>query len=308
MTQQKGDGKKDVVLGGWPQFTTQKNKMVSDFKSARDMSENRPTDTDKGRHAEALFRDWLEDFLPSKYGVTSGYIISQGDSILSSDALKGKLRHYDVIIYNRLDSPVLWTEKSPDHSLSGRIRAIPAEYVHGVLEVKSSFNARSIADALKKLNELTPLLGLDEPNERYKQFIPASFYLGLVFFTLPEKEQKKLDLLNKLMPGTFPRGFHGGIILSADGLDPRNTGRFAYFPVGGTPMYLAKLKERTLISQEGDMWSDSKELFPDEHLVCILGWSESNFALFAFELIEVMNGTYRFGTLASKHGLRLQLG
>ena len=150
MTRQKSDGNKDIVLGGWPQFTTQKSKIVSDFKSAGDMSENRPTETDKGKYAEALFRDWLEQFLPAKYGVTSGYIISQGDSVLSSDALKGKLRHYDVIIYNRLDSPVLWTEKSPDYSPSGRIRAIPAEYVHGVLEVKSSFNTKSIADALKK--------------------------------------------------------------------------------------------------------------------------------------------------------------
>lgn len=307
MTQQKGDGKKDVVLGGWPQFTTQKSKMVSDFRSACEMAENRPTDTDKGRYAEALFREWLEQFLPAKYGVTSGYIISQGDSILSSDALKGKLRHYDVIIYNRLDSPVLWTEKSPDHSLAGRIRAIPAEYVHGVLEVKSSFNARSITNALKKLNELTPLLEIDELTERYKQFIPANFYMGLVFFTLPEQEQKKLDLLNRLKPGTFPRGFHGGIILSADGLDPKNTGRFAHHTVYGSPMYLVKPEGRTLISP-GGMWSDSIQVSPGEHSVCIFDWSESSFALFAFELIEVMNGTYRPGTLASKHGLRLQLG
>ncbi len=109
------------------------------------------------------------------------------------------------------------------------------------------------------------------------------------------------------MPGTFPRGFRGGVILSADGLDPRNTGRFAYDTVYGTPIYLVKPKGKTLISQEG-MWSDSKEMSPGEHLVCILGWSESSFALFAFELIEVMNGTYHPGTLASKHGLRLQLG
>ncbi len=146
MTQQKGDGKKDIVLGGWPQFTTQKCMMVNKFKSAKDMSENRPTDTDKGKHAEALFREWLEQFLPARYGVTSGYIISQGDSVLSSIALKGKLRHYDVIIYNRLDSPVLWTEKSPDHSPSGRIRAIPAEYVHGVLEVKT--HARNLSTGI----------------------------------------------------------------------------------------------------------------------------------------------------------------
>ncbi len=75
MTRLKSDGNKEIVLGGWPQFTTQKSKMVSDFKSAGDMSENRPTDTDKGKYAEALFRDWLEQFIPAKYGVTSGYIM-----------------------------------------------------------------------------------------------------------------------------------------------------------------------------------------------------------------------------------------
>jgi hypothetical protein len=71
-------------------------------------------------------------------------------------------------------------------------------------------------------------------------------------------------------------------------------------------MYLVKPKGRTLIS-EGGMWSDSRELSPGEHLVCMFDWSESNFALFSFELLEVMNGTYHPGTLASKHGLRLQL-
>jgi hypothetical protein len=62
---------------------------------------------------EALFRDWLEQFLPAKYGVTSGYIIQQKDAVKPRSALKGKLRHYDVIIYNKLDSSVLWTEMSP---------------------------------------------------------------------------------------------------------------------------------------------------------------------------------------------------
>jgi len=100
MTQQKD--KNDSKLSGWSQFTTQKVKMVNDFRTFKDMSENRPTETDKGRYAEALFREWLEQFLPAKYGVTSGYIISQGDSLLPASALKGKLRHYDVIIYNRL--------------------------------------------------------------------------------------------------------------------------------------------------------------------------------------------------------------
>jgi len=151
MEHQEDEDKKNFILSGWSQFTTQKRKMVSDFGIFKEMSDNRPTETDKGKFAEALFRDWLEQFLPAKYGVTSGYIISQRDSFLPRSALKGKLRHYDVIIYNRLDSPVLWTEISPDHSMSGRIRAIPAEYVHGVLEVKSTFNSKNISDAFKSV-------------------------------------------------------------------------------------------------------------------------------------------------------------
>jgi Domain of unknown function (DUF6602) len=308
MAHQKDEHKKDSVQTGWPQFTTQKRKMVSDFGIFKEMSDNRPTETDKGKYAEALFRDWLGQFLPVKYGVTSGYIISQRDSFLPRNALKGKLRHYDVIIYNRLDSPVLWTEISPDHSISGRIRAIPAEYVHGVLEVKSTLNTKNISDAFKKLYELAPLLGVEDVNEPYKQFLPPNFYMGMIFFELPENERKKLQLLNKLMPTNLLRGFFGGIILSAEGLDQRKTGRFEYVSIGSRPLSLAKVKGRTLTSVEGMIWSDSIEKSPGEHIVCMLGWSESNFSLFAFELINVMNGTYRPGFSSSWHGLTFSLG
>ncbi len=96
MTQQKDKDKKGFTMSGWSQFTTQKSKMGSDFRIFTEMSDNRPTETDKGKFAEALFRDWLGQFLPAKYGVTSGYIISQKDSVLPRQALKGKLRqcHY----------------------------------------------------------------------------------------------------------------------------------------------------------------------------------------------------------------------
>jgi len=307
MTHQKDESKKDFIKSGWPQFNTQKVKMVSDFRIFKEMSENRPTATDKGLYAEALFRKWLEQFLPAKYGVTSGYIISQGDSFLPRIDLKGKLRHYDVIIYNKLDSPVLWTEISPDHSLSGSNRAIPAEFVHAVLEVKSTFNAKAVADTFKKLDELAPFLKLDDPNEPYREYIPANFYMGMVFFDLPKGVQKKLELLNRLMPTNLLRGFRGGIILSAEGLDQRNTGRFHYMPIGNRPLFLAKVEGGTLISTEGGICSDSVETSPDNHTVCLFGWSESNFALFAFELIAVMNGTYRPGFISSRHGLSFML-
>ena len=280
--------------------------MVGDFQIFKEMGENRPTETDKGRYAEALFRDWLEQFLPARYGVTSGYIISQTDSMVPRSALKGKLRHYDVIIYNKLDSPVLWTEISPDHSLAGRIRAIPVEYVYAVLEVKATLNAKNIADAFKKLDELAPLLGIDEPNERYKRYLPANFCMGMIFFELPENVAQ-LRLLNKLVPANLLRGFFGGIVLSAEGINQKNTGRFLYMLGGGEPFSLAKAKGRTLTSIArdgiGGVWSDSVEVSPGQYLTCMFSWLEANFSFFAFDLIAMMNGTYNPGLLSSRHGL-----
>lgn len=84
------------------------------------------TETLLKRHSESGFR-----ILPKRYGVTSGFIISQSVPNLEDFV------HYDVIIYDQLDSPVLWVEGSPDSSLQGRSKAIPVEYVCGVIEVKA---------------------------------------------------------------------------------------------------------------------------------------------------------------------------
>jgi len=310
MAPQENEGQITLEWSGWPQVTTQKRKMVSDFQIFKDMGENRPTETDKGRYAEALFRDWLEQFLPARYGVTSGYIIPQRDSTVPRSALKGKLRHYDVIIYDRLDSPVLWTEISPDHSMAGRIRAIPVEYVHAVLEVKATLNARNVADAFTKLNELAPLLGIDGPDEYYKNNLPADFCMGMIFFELPESAAK-LPLLNKLVPTNLLRGFFGGIVLSAEGVDPRNTGRLRYI-VDRMPLSLVKVKGRTLTSiardRAGGVWSDSVEIAPGQYLTCMFDWAISNFSQFAFDLIAMMKGTYDPGRLSSWHGMNFLIG
>src|SRR5437868_13685717 len=110
------------------------------------------------------------------------------------------------------------------------------------------------------------------------QYLPANLYLGIIFFNLPTKEQKKLELLNKLMPTTFLRGFRGGIVISADGLDQRKTALFTYLPIGENPLFLARVKGRTLLFEDGDIWSDNVDMSPGEHIVCMFGWAESNFS------------------------------
>jgi hypothetical protein len=296
MEPQRGEEEEASVLSGWIEFITEKLVMLDAFERSKKQIVNRPTQTGKGPVAEAECRRWLRRFLPRKYNVTSGYIISQTDAFTSRNKLKNKLLEYDVIIYDELNSPILWHEDNSDSSEQGKKRAIPAEYVCGVLEVKSTFNEDSVSDAFKKLNELAPLLAkIDDENEHYKRYIPKNFYMGMVFFEYLKKDQEEHhgSLLNKLVPTNFQRGFMGGIILQAEGMDRSVTGHFGYF-VGDKPSKYGG------IAPNG--WSKSKEVWSGKHLQCLLQWTQSGFGQFAFDLIAVMNGTYQPGRASSLHG------
>src|ERR1019366_2487940 len=125
------------VAPGWKQFLTSRKHMLDAFDDARTKAKAHEVETYQGEVAEAKFREWLSDFLPKRYGVTSGYIVTQRIGSVQT------LPHFDVIIYDALNSPVLWIERHPDASRSGSSRAIPAEHVLGVLEVKSSLNSKA---------------------------------------------------------------------------------------------------------------------------------------------------------------------
>src|SRR5262249_16659195 len=104
------------VLGtqGWQQLLTCKKERLDAFDRARQHSRPQEVETYHGIVAEAQFRNWLSEFLPKKYGVTAGYVISQGASE------RDKLPAFDVIIYDQLESPVLWIESHPDVSPLGK--------------------------------------------------------------------------------------------------------------------------------------------------------------------------------------------
>jgi Domain of unknown function (DUF6602) len=181
---------------GRQQFLTARGEMLDAFESARTKAISQKVTAAHGRTAEAEFRKWLENFLPKKYGVTSGYVVSQGRQ--STD----KNPHFDVIIYDCLESPVLWVEGTADNSTQGRSRAIPAEHVLAVIEVKSRFTTATVRQAMDHLDELYPLMdGFDEPAERYKLHLPRSFCCGLVFFELVKKDSFTSSAMKKAPPG-----------------------------------------------------------------------------------------------------------
>ncbi|WP_354066846.1 DUF6602 domain-containing protein [Chryseobacterium limigenitum] len=73
--------------------------MLAAYDIAKDQESNRQVKTRHGLVSESQFRKWLSEFLPKRYGVTSGFIISPG--ISNSE----QMVHYDVIIYDQLLLP-----------------------------------------------------------------------------------------------------------------------------------------------------------------------------------------------------------
>jgi hypothetical protein len=135
---------------GWKQFLSARTEMLNAFDNARGKSAAHEVETYHGRIAEAEVRKWLSSFLPKKFGVTSGYVVSPG--LKNTD----KSPHFDVIVYEQLESPILWIEDSPDVSTQGRSLAIPVEFVRGVLEVKSRFSPSTVDAAIGHLGDLRP--------------------------------------------------------------------------------------------------------------------------------------------------------
>ena len=282
---------------GWKQFLTSCNEMLGAFDSAKTKAKGHEVETYHGRVAEAEFRKWLSGFLPKRYGVTAGYVISQG---VKSDQ---KAPLFDVVICDALNSPVLWIEEHPDISAAGWSMAISAEYVLGVLEVKASLNSTSVERAVQHVGDLAPLLkGVDDPSEKYKLYLPQQFFCGLVFFELKKDHEYSETALTNILGGLGLLGFLGGIVLRGEGHTKPVSGR------------LTILKSETAIESTVDrskqsrlqsvlLTSRSIRVTDNLHFGTMLMWMEPAFSQFAFDVLAILNGTYEMGRLSSFHGV-----
>jgi hypothetical protein len=82
-----------------------------------------------GTAREYILREPLEEVLPERYGVTSGEVHA------SDGSTSGQ---WDVLIYNRVDTPRLY--------LSAGAAVLRVEGVLAAISVKSKLNKRSIAE------------------------------------------------------------------------------------------------------------------------------------------------------------------
>jgi len=282
---------------GWNQFLQGKSDMLARFDSAKNKAKSHEVETYHGKVAEAELRNWLITFLPKRYGVTSGFIISPNED-------RGKkFPHFDVIIYDQLESPILWIDENPDTTKQGTSAAIPVEHVRAVLEVKSRWTAKAAKDAVRHLHDLDDLLkSIDDPKERYKKHLPPSFFCGVVFFEVCTKDEFKPSLLGELVDANL-RGYLGGIVLRGENLLPELAGNIELF-VGDQPQVTDIGKNKvSLIRQNVLPFSSSIEISENRHIGAMVSWTGAAFSKWAFDILALLNGTYRQGFLSSKYGM-----
>jgi hypothetical protein len=288
-------GEERFGIQGWRQFLVAKQSMLSAFDQARKQALAHEVEVYHGKVAEFQFRNWLEQFLPKKYGVTAGYVVSQ----IKSEA--DKLPHYDVIIYDQLNAPILWLEdQSGGESAS---RAIPAEHVRGIIEVKSSLDSASAKDAMEHLLDLEPLLNVARPE--FEQFtIPRTFFSLIVFFELRKVNEFSKKALDNFVPENDLRGYMGGLILRGEGLIPEMTGRLSMME-SDDEHNLSKAK-RSCLSLTEFIFSGKKK-YDSHYGLALLTWDYNNFAEFAFDIVAILNETFKAHGQSSLHGLSFPL-
>ncbi len=168
-------------MHGWKEFHRNRKDILAEYDRILELTENRPVKTAHGEGVEAYWRKWLSQFIPQKWAVTSGYIIPT----LYRD--NKKLYHYDVIIYDAINSPTLWTEGNEDDSSQGKYRAIPAQHVLCVMEIKSRLNTKSVKEMAIKLSEVNEFSGQ----------LPSSFFSAGLFIQLQQSDNEKMSILRE---------------------------------------------------------------------------------------------------------------
>lgn len=288
---------------GWKEFHNTRNEILSEFNRAKGYDISHPVRTQHGNAGEAAFRKWLSAYLPKKYGVTSGYVIP--DVI----AHEYKLYHFDLLIYDQLNSPVLWGYGDYDASDQAKRRAIPAKHVQAAFEIKASITGQTARDAIAKLIQFNNFVG----------HLPPNFSCGAIFFDLDVALANNQSILPNLIPSHPIIGYWGGLILHCS-LDEEMTGLIELIDLPenkdetqSLSIPIAKNIENLNIRRDANgnvtigeqgagvmafagadgMWHFSKRYGPDfygELFGLSIAWSHNSFAEFAIDTLSRLEG------------------
>jgi hypothetical protein len=191
----------------------EREKLLAEYDIAIRQAKDDPVKVEHGNVGEAAFRAFLQEFLPKKFGVTKGYIITPELDYA------GTLEEWDIIIYDALEAPVLFVRRTEDEKHSAGKRGIPVEFVRGVVEVKATLNPKStslVSEKLLKLRSFFRAARWKTGNKSTRNVLPNAFRSYAVFFdTLVNTSANFNEAIGGLAPLWIegPCEFQGGLII-----------------------------------------------------------------------------------------------
>ncbi len=260
---------------GIDSFFAERKKLLDAFDQAIQQSSDDEVKTEHGVVGEAHVRKWLSSFLPKRFGVCKGYIIT------TNLEYSGALEEWDVIIYDALDAPILFTRAASEQEEK---RAIPVEYVRAVIEVKATLTPHNANSAVTKLNKLREFIGENKSPE-YPQFLCPPFITSALFFETKvnsmNEYRKSLDNLCVLFKQFPELPFLGALVLRSQ-KSHEHSG------------YLKAMYSNSPTGLNADVFEMSSEFqFPDGNFGLfgsISGYSANNYSMFVFDLLNALKG------------------
>jgi hypothetical protein len=191
------------------------------------------------------------------------------------------LEEWDVIIYDALESPILYTKGDPESELK---QAIPVEHVRGVIEVKATLtpeNAEKATSKLLKLRQfIDPASSPEYPTTLQFPFISTTIFMEPKVRSLNEY-RRALDAFIPLYAGGVTLTYLGALILRSH-TNPTHVG------------YITAMRSDTPMGMNEDVFELSSEYrFPDGSfgkLGC-LTWGVNNYPSYIFDLLACLRGT-----------------
>jgi len=111
-------------------------KLKSDFEL---LSSQLSHSLSTGEAREFVLKELLRQYLPAKLGAEKGVIISSVENELPS-------KQIDIIIYDKLNTPVLYSVEN--------LRIFPIEGVYAVIEVKSYLDSEALKNAIENVRSV----------------------------------------------------------------------------------------------------------------------------------------------------------
>lgn len=270
---------------GVDSFFAMRKKLLADYEIAKQQTRDDAVQVEHGNVGESVIRNWLEEFLPKRFGVCKGYIITTN---LKYD---GPMEEWDIIIYDAIESPTLFTRTNGDD----KKMAIPVEYVRGVIEVKANLNKVSATKAVKKLKKLEEFIGINEfPN--YPKYLNQPFITSIIFFEIGvtnlNQYKETLDIISEICQDEIVP-FMGALVLKSS-KNPDHTG-YLKATIGDAPMFEEPIFEMS-----------NNFIYPNKKYGCFgasTAYGTNHFPEYVFDILKLLKGEYRAGYTSSFYGL-----